>query len=335
MISIIIPVYNSEKYLETCIKSILNQTFTDFELILVNDGSNDNSKKICDKYSALDKRIKTFHTKNKGVSAARNLGLDYASGEYIAFYDSDDFLKEKDSLEKLYNHAKNNDVDILKSDYVTYDNTGYWSYPKQQKISLSNIKLTPIEFIRDIINKESFLWTLLIRRTIIGDTRFIEGRVYLEDMEFIYKLTRNVTSAVYIPQRHYVYRKHSEAISYTANPLKIRDIIEVMSSFFQIAETCDLKIYYLNKGAQLYVSLLRMIAVGGFFSRRKEIINDMEIEKYKQETFKILKFNGLNISYYYCMSPNSAIILIHFLKKMETYFYLMSYKIKRFLCIYK
>ena len=93
LITIIVPVYNVEKYLEKCIKSIICQTYKNFELILVNDGSSDMSGKICNKYAELDKRIKVFHTTNKGVSHARNIGLDNANGQYIGFVDSDYFIE--------------------------------------------------------------------------------------------------------------------------------------------------------------------------------------------------------------------------------------------------
>ena len=96
--SIIVPVYNVEKYLSTCVESILSQTFNNWELILINDGSTDYSGIICDEYKKKDTRIKVFHTENKGVSAARNIGLKNAIGEWIAFIDSDDYM-EKNWLE--------------------------------------------------------------------------------------------------------------------------------------------------------------------------------------------------------------------------------------------
>ena len=105
-ISIIVPIYNVEKYLDKCIKSILNQSFEDFELILVNDGSTDSCGVICDKYKKLDGRITVIHKANGGLSSARNAGIDIARGEYIGFVDSDDYIHEK-MYEILYNNAQN------------------------------------------------------------------------------------------------------------------------------------------------------------------------------------------------------------------------------------
>ena len=108
-ISIIVPVYNSEKYLDACIDSILSQSFRDFELILVDDGSKDSSAQICDEYASQDTRVRVIHKANGGVSAARNDGLDIAKGEYITFIDSDDWV-EREYLETLSNYR---DYDIV------------------------------------------------------------------------------------------------------------------------------------------------------------------------------------------------------------------------------
>ena len=93
-ISVIVPVYNVEPYLRLCVNSILNQTFTDFELLLIDDGSTDYSGEICDEYASMDSRVKVFHTTNRGVSAARNLGINKASAEWITFVDSDDWMEK-------------------------------------------------------------------------------------------------------------------------------------------------------------------------------------------------------------------------------------------------
>ena len=110
LISVIVPVYNTEKYLDECIQSILNQSFTDFELLLIDDGSTDRSGAICDQYAAKDERVRVFHTENGGVSSARNVGLDEAKGEWIAFVDSDDWVKSL-FLENFIRYV--DDVDII------------------------------------------------------------------------------------------------------------------------------------------------------------------------------------------------------------------------------
>src|SRR5690554_5746847 len=111
-LSIIIPIYNIEDYLPTCINSILNQEFDDYELLLINDGSTDNSGKICDQYALKDNKIRVYHQKNAGVSAARNLGLEKATGEWICFVDRDDSI-EQNSLSKMISKLHTNELDLL------------------------------------------------------------------------------------------------------------------------------------------------------------------------------------------------------------------------------
>lgn len=128
-ISIIVPVYNSEKYLCRCIDSVLEQTYSDFELLLVDDGSKDNSGKICDEYATKDHRIKVFHKENKGVSSARNFGINVAIGEWVIFIDSDDYFTPK-ALYLLLNAAIDNNVFISSGNYWFEKNNVRWKFKK-------------------------------------------------------------------------------------------------------------------------------------------------------------------------------------------------------------
>lgn len=137
-ISVIVPVYNVEKYIRRCIDSILLQAYTNFELLLVNDGSTDNSGKICDEYAKIDQRIKVFHKQNGGVSSARNLGLDKAIGEWIAFVDSDDYIT-KSYLENLIKEVKSNDCIVI---------SNYHHCNKPPMMQLENINLSRENMVR-------------------------------------------------------------------------------------------------------------------------------------------------------------------------------------------
>ena len=123
-ISVIVPVYNVKEYLSRCVDSILAQTFSDFELLLIDDGSKDRSAQICGDYAIRDTRIRVFHKENGGVSSARNVGLDNAHGEYVIFSDSDDYYCMDDCLEQLYNVARNNHLDIVRGEYIAVDKNG-------------------------------------------------------------------------------------------------------------------------------------------------------------------------------------------------------------------
>lgn len=145
-ISIIVPVYNVEKYLHRCIDSILLQSYTDFELLLVDDGSTDNSGKICDEYAITDQRIKVFHKHNGGVSSARNFGLDEAIGKWIAFVDSDDCIT-KSYLENLIKEVKSNDCIVI---------SNYHHFNKPPMMQLENISLSKGNMVKYFFDHHIF-----------------------------------------------------------------------------------------------------------------------------------------------------------------------------------
>ena len=118
-ISVIVPVYKAEKFLATCIESILNQTYCNLEIILVDDGSPDSCGKICEKYALSDSRVKVVHQKNAGVAAARNVGLDLAEGDYVTFVDSDDYIQPQ-MYEKMIRCAEHNHCDLVMCDCIRY-----------------------------------------------------------------------------------------------------------------------------------------------------------------------------------------------------------------------
>lgn len=189
MISVIVPVYNVEEYLSICIESILNQTFTDFELLLIDDGSTDNSGKICDLYAEKDSRCIVIHQTNKGVSEARNIGLDNAKGEYISFIDSDDYIHPQ-MFEILYNEIRKGNFDcsmILHKAVEGYCNS--WSplldystmvFTQEQLMkALFNVKI-PNNQMEE--NDFQVVWNKLYKSKIINKIRFINTST--EDTEF-------------------------------------------------------------------------------------------------------------------------------------------------------
>ncbi|MGN8921620.1 glycosyltransferase family 2 protein [Lachnospiraceae bacterium HCP28S3_F9] len=193
--SVIVPVYNSEKTLKYCIESILNQTIDDFELILVDDGSTDASGAICDDYMKKDKRIKVFHQSNKGVSAARNRGLEEAEGKWIVFVDSDDFVDSK--FLEIYG---NRDTDLLIVGFRRYDLNGKVKdeyIRKNQRINLTNQR----EIIR--VLKESYVahvWNKRFCRSIIKKNGlfFNECFNYGEDLLFIANYIKEIKNLEFI-----------------------------------------------------------------------------------------------------------------------------------------
>ena len=164
-ISIIVPVYNVEKYLSRCLDSILYQTFSDFEILLINDGSTDNSGGICDKYAKKDKRIRVFHKNNEGVSRARNTGLDNAKGDWITFVDSDDWI-DKDMYYKLYNEAILSEADIIMCDFYIYYNQN-----SKDLIKSVSTESSKEDIIKNYILSFTSLCNILVHRSLYDNHR--------------------------------------------------------------------------------------------------------------------------------------------------------------------
>lgn len=187
-LSIIVPIYNVEKYLERCIKSILNQTYNNFELILVNDGSTDGSGIICEKYSGFDHRIRVIHKNNGGVSSARNMGIDNANGKYIGFIDPDDYIN-KYMYEILISIINRNGSDMVISDYYKIDEDNIDDKTLNMPINIDNLEVhsingdEAIDKLFDCGEKFIFAWNKLYKSCLFDKLRYEEGKIY-ED-EFI------------------------------------------------------------------------------------------------------------------------------------------------------
>ncbi|WP_321518061.1 glycosyltransferase family 2 protein [uncultured Bacteroides sp.] len=200
-ISVIVPVYNSEPYLHKCIKSILSQTFSDLELLLINDGSSDSSGSICDDFEKIDNRIRVFHKRNEGVSSARNLGLDVAIGEWICFVDSDDWI-ESDCLEISSEYIIKDKLDCLQFSFKHIDEYG--------NVLRLEFNETPVMNLNDYVSSGSFCYRAggsIIRKSIIDDKniRFIEGLKLGEDQLFILTVIANSKKMRRIKNTFYCY----------------------------------------------------------------------------------------------------------------------------------
>lgn len=206
LISVIVPVYNVEKYLSRCIDSILAQTFTDFELLLIDDGSKDKSGEICDEYALKDNRIRVFHKENGGVSSARNIGLDNAMGEWICFCDSDDYVRS-DYLLTFMNLDMT--TDLLSQGF--YSENWMNSIPKTitQKEGIYYDQEC-FQLILDMYKSThlGYLWCKAFKKYIICDNniKFDEGFKHMEDLDFILKYCLRVRSIANSSKANYEYR---------------------------------------------------------------------------------------------------------------------------------
>lgn len=225
-ISVIVPVYESEKYLDRCVQSILNQTYQDFELILVDDGSPDNSPLLCDKWAENDSRVYVIHKENGGASSARNAGLKIAKGRWIAFADSDDWL-DRTALKTLYDLANQYSVPMaIGGMRVVQKYTDASIVMKQNAKVLSNADLMS-RFFR--LNGEPDTHSVcgaIIRRDILEDYSFIEGRMN-EDVETCYYLARKCEAAVYTDAPLYNYFKNIEGVTNSGFSKKKLDLLDI------------------------------------------------------------------------------------------------------------
>ncbi len=222
-LSIIVPVYNTESYLYKCIDSIINQQFKDLEIILVNDGSSDNSGKICDEYAEIDNRIRVLHIKNQGVSNARNRGIELARGDYIGFIDSDDWIDE-DMYSNMLNNLTTYNADIIMCGHVIYDgkNEHYIGFPWKQNsvFKLEEIHKTVIpsflapmdiygdkqQIVMGSVCKCLFKQDIIRQNEILFDTQI----KYTEDTVFILQSLSKAEKVVFINTPYYHYRRDRE-----------------------------------------------------------------------------------------------------------------------------
>jgi len=212
LISIIIPVYNVEKYLNECIESVINQTYVNLEIILVDDGSPDNCPQICDNWMQKDSRIKAIHKKNGGLSDARNAGLDIVTGEYIFFIDSDDFI-DSNTIQDLYKLIIKTDSDIACGSIYKYLN-GETRPVFNSIINTERDVFSGIEQLNNMLNSDTdcAVWNKLFKREIIKGHRFIKGR-YNEDIIFLFPLYARCNRIVYTNRRYYYYRDTAGSVT--------------------------------------------------------------------------------------------------------------------------
>lgn len=208
-VSVIIPVYNSEKYVIQCIDSILSQDFDDFELLLINDGSTDSSGEICDEYAEKDKRIKVFHKENGGPSSARNLGIIHAQGEWIAFVDSDDWVSE-DYFELFKNPE-------IESDWILLNMKSFKDGVCKNKIEFDNFHLSRDEFLKAHSLHPHFFGPCgkfySSKRIKENSLRFDESMNYGEDSVFNFEFLKSVQNVSSYNQSFYVYRQLEAGLS--------------------------------------------------------------------------------------------------------------------------
>ena len=224
VISIIIPIYKVEKYLPECLNSIINQTYRNLEIILMDDASPDSCGEICDRYAAQDQRIRVIHMEeNGGQAAARNTGMDLASGDYLFFVDSDDWLAE-DTLEKLYDGMKKYQADCSVGACVDVlegkNGEKNICHAKQKGVKCR----TAEEAMEHVLLSGSAAWNRLCKREMLEGLRFPLGRVN-DDESFILRVYERMEKIVFLDCETYFYRKRANSITTSAFSVKMVDCV--------------------------------------------------------------------------------------------------------------
>lgn len=281
LISIIIPVYKVEKYLEKCIQSVINQTYENLQIILVDDGSPDNCGKICDEYAKKDHRIEVIHKSNGGLSDARNKGLEIAKGEYIGFVDSDDYI-ESDMYEVLYNLLKQYNVDVSICNFYTVS---------QGKIAIKNAdngikEYNRIEILKEILldnNIQSYAWNKLYKKELFNEIKYPVGKKY-EDIGTTFYLLEKCNKVVVTGKPEYYYINRQGSIVNNVTESTITDYIELIMQRYDYIEENIKELSSYNKN---YLKRILKTAEQDIKSLNK--VGDYTKKKYEELYNKVQK----------------------------------------------
>lgn len=332
-ITIIVPVYNAEEYLDRCMNSILDQEFSSYEVILVDDGSTDASGLICDRYSGTDPRFITVHQKNSGVSAARNAGLNLAQGEYVMFLDSDDALLPY-ALDELMSNS--NDEDVVIGGYgVFIENVPKKEIKPKATVSYKGSQY-PHFFQDNILRNCEMLdspWAKLFKRKVIGKTLFSEQLNYAEDKLFVFEVLAKSSSVMTVSSAVYGYYLRAGSlgsdISSDAHLLKIRAFIPKYTSLIEtLCQRCPSvpkvqRLYHNDVVGRYMCRILNQFAL-----RESEHLNE-EFLSWVYETMAADKDLGVfslragqvpNLLLYKIGSPSFSIKMYRFTSKMKRVF---------------
>ena len=299
LISVIIPVYNVENYLEQCLNSIKNQTYKNFEVIIVNDGSKDNTEVICKRFSEDDSRFRYFSKENGGVSSARNFGLDNAQGNYITFIDADDWVVSN-HLEILMDAIIKNNCEIAISSYMEFiENRAEFLiniYTNQGKHLLNFGKMNREKFLTDlpkllsINNSFSCAVSKLFHSRLVENIRFDTNIIYAEDLDFYFKLYLKANDFVFVNAETYIYRQHDNSTTSGFTQIHAEQELTVYKKMYDVALEIGIPtVNYVNK-------LQRLINLRNDFIENKELLAEYkqfltdakEIQTYPQKLISIV-----------------------------------------------
>lgn len=323
LISVIVPVYKVEEYLKKCVDSIINQTYSNLEIILVDDGSPDNCGKICDEYAKSDARVKVIHKENGGLSSARNAGLDVAKGEYISFVDSDDMIKES-FIEVLYKLCIDNKCDISECGYLRFQSEDELLNKNKATASIkvySNYEMQKKIYDEECV-KTVVVWNKLYKKYIYEKMRFPFGKIHEDEYTTYKAFFVSKTNVAVTDLNLYFYRINQNGITGQKFNTKRLDALGALE---------ERKKFYLKNGEkELYEMAVNsyMAMLVEYYFKIKENVDDSEkhLENIRKETNKnvkeILKIRNINwkvrlLYQVFSISPNLYSFLVEVIRNIK------------------
>ncbi len=246
-ISVIVPVYNVEKYLSECLDSIVNQTLKNIEIICLNDGSTDNSLSILQKYASKDKRIKIIDKENEGLGYTRKVGLDIAKGKYVLFCDSDDYYAELTAFEELYNYIEKMKVDVVIFESIRFDKNKGFCIEERDLFNAPQKKIFSYLDMNDILFFRAYAWRKIYSKEFLDsyDDWFFLKHIIYEDIPFHFQITIRSRMS-YINKKFYVYRMRENSLGHILNDKAICDRCKIFEEVYKILKEKVNSLDFLN-----------------------------------------------------------------------------------------
>ena len=294
-ISIIIPLYNAESFIGKCIESLLEQSYTNWNAIIIDDGSTDNSYNKCLKYIGKDNRFSVIIKNNEGVSITRNRALDLCKGDYVFFLDADDYLLDRECLKKLVDLSEGNNLDYIRFEYRAVDANDKYLFNNSNKFLRKKFyyrAIEPVNYCSKVAMNEFFLCFSFFKNSIIqhNNIRFIEHCRMREDADFIIRYLYYCNNVMYIPEEFYAYRKHDSAATSKSNINKYDDDLKlVFDSLYNTFQTSN------NKYFNIFLSkFLSLIAYENKKSKYKDYYNDI-VDRFPIVNFKYRMYRNAGL----------------------------------------
>lgn len=288
-VSVIVPVYNSELYLNQCVDSILAQTYSDYEVLLIDDGSTDQSSRVCDEYASMDSRVRTIHTANMGVSHARNVGIELACGEFIAFVDSDDYISSDLLLSLVQKMDADPELDFVQFSMDRFDEAGV--FYKEESVSTTMI-------LADFIESDNYIGSVcvsMMKTAIIQNAslRFNSSLKLGEDQAFVYEYLSHCRRCAKVSDIYYHYR--SNRLSATNNPSP-----SALANSILYFKSCSYKQMFIRRIESLLFSLtfqlvvIPSMSIKDVYSLCKDIDFDNVDQKQRKLVAVFLKIDNVS-----------------------------------------